>query len=172
MTKHAFPDDFLWGVATSAYQIEGALQEGGRGESIWDRFARKPGAIADGSDGSTACDHFHRYREDVALMRRLGVRAYRFSVAWPRILPSGRGNALGAGLDFYDALVDELLAAGITPFATLNHWDMPQALEDEGGWAARSTVACFTDYADVVSRRLGDRVRHWATHNEPWCSSV
>jgi beta-glucosidase len=171
MTKHAFPDDFLWGVATSAYQIEGALEEGGRGESIWDRFAKKPGAISDGSDGSVACDHFHRYREDVALMRRLRVGAYRFSVAWPRILPTGRGKALQAGLDFYDALVDALLEAGIEPFATLNHWDLPQALEDEGGWAARGTVACFTDYADAVSRRLGDRVRHWATHNEPWCVS-
>ena len=171
MTKHAFPDGFLWGVATSAYQIEGAHQEGGRGESIWDRFARKPGAISDGSDGRTACDHFHRYREDVALMQRLGVRAYRFSVGWTRILPDGRGAPVAAGLDFYDALVDALLDAGITPFATLNHWDLPQALEDEGGWAARGTVARFLDYAAAVSRRLGDRVKRWATHNEPWCSA-
>jgi beta-glucosidase len=166
---HAFPDGFLWGVATSAYQIEGATAEGGRGESVWDRFARKPGAIADGSDGSVACDHFHRWREDLALLRDLGVRAYRFSVAWPRVLPLGRGAVSQRGLDFYDALVDALLEAGIRPFVTLHHWDLPQRLQDDGGWTSRRTVDAFVDFAEAVSMRLGDRVRDWTTHNEPWC---
>jgi beta-glucosidase len=165
----AFPDGFLWGVATSAQQIEGAVVEGGRGESIWDRYASVAGNIKDGSDPSVACDHFHRWHEDVELMRALGVNAYRFSIAWPRVLPLGLGRVNVEGLDFYDALVDGLLAAGIRPFVTLNHWDVPQALQDQGGWTSRGTVDAFTAYADAVSRRLGDRVRHWVTHNEPWC---
>lgn len=169
MAQARFPAQFVWGVATSAFQIEGMTELGGRGESVWDRFCLKPGAIGDGSDGRRACEHFARYREDVALMRSLGVQAYRFSIAWPRVLPTGRGGVNGAGLDFYDRLVDALLAAGIRPFVTLNHWDLPQALEDAGGWPARGTVDAFVQFADAVSRRLGDRVRDWTTHNEPWC---
>ena len=169
MSAAAFPPGFLWGVATSSQQIEGAVAEGGRGESIWDRYASVPGNIRDGSDPRVACDHYHRWRDDVALMRDLGVNAYRFSVAWPRVLPAGLGAVNAAGLDFYDALVDGLLEAGIRPFVTLDHWDVPQALQDRGGWTSRDTVDAFTAYADAVSRRLGDRVRHWATHNEPWC---
>jgi beta-glucosidase len=168
-----FPEGFVWGVATSAYQIEGAVHEGGRGESIWDRFARKPGAIADGSTGDVACDHHRRYAEDVALMKALRIPAYRLSVAWPRILPNGRKQSLEPrGLAFYDRLIDELLEAGITPYVTLYHWDLPQALQDLGGWPARDTAYAFVDYADAVSRALGDRVKHWITHNEPWCISV
>jgi beta-glucosidase len=169
MTRRAFPEGFLWGVATSAYQIEGAAREGGRGESIWDRFAAAPGRIADGSDGSVACDHYHRWREDVELMRGLGLGAYRFSIAWPRVLPHGRGTVNSSGLDFYDALVDALLEAGLRPFVTLNHWDLPQALQEAGGWASRETARAFVEYAAAVSMRLGDRVKDWATHNEPWC---
>jgi beta-glucosidase len=172
MESRGFPDGFLWGVATSAAQIEGAVREDGRGESIWDRFAAVPGRIADGSNPSAACDHYRRWREDVELLRGLGVGAYRFSIAWPRVLPRGRGAVNAAGLDFYDRLVDALLAAGIRPFVTLYHWDLPQALQDGGGWAARDTAAAFADYAEVVSRRLGDRVRHWVTHNEPWCAAT
>lgn len=169
MTLRSFPDDFLWGVATSAQQIEGAANEDGRGESIWDRFATVPGNIADGSDPRIACDHYHRWRDDLERLKWLGVGAYRFSIAWPRVLPDGSGSVNAAGLDFYDALVDALLAAGIRPFVTLNHWDLPQALQDRGGWVSRATVDAFTRYADTVSRRLGDRVQHWVTHNEPWC---
>jgi beta-glucosidase len=172
VTTLSFPNGFLWGTATSSFQVEGASTEDGRGESIWDRFCRLPGAIADGSDGATACDHYNRWLVDVALMRELGVGAYRFSVAWPRVIPAGRGRVEPAGLDFYDRLVDGLLAAGIAPWATLYHWDLPQALEDEGGWAVRSTAEAFVDYAEAVVRRLGDRVRGWITHNEPWCASM
>ncbi len=172
MAVHTFPDGFLWGVATSSQQIEGGAREGGRGESIWDRFASEPGRIADGSNPAVACDHFHRWRGDVDLMRWLGVSAYRFSVAWPRIVPAGTGAVNEAGLDFYDALTDALLEAGIRPFVTLYHWDLPQALQDRGGWASRDTVAAFAEYAAVVAGRLGDRVRHWATHNEPWCAAT
>lgn len=172
MAMSLFPADFLWGVATSAYQIEGAVDVDGRGESIWDRFCARPGAIADGSSGATACDHYRRWKDDVALMAWLGVRAYRFSVAWPRVLPDGRGKVNERGLDFYDRLVDALLARRIAPAVTLYHWDLPQRLEDDGGWAARSTAEAFADYADVVGRRLGDRVRLWITHNEPWCTST
>ncbi len=168
----AFPDDFLWGAATSAYQIEGAWDEDGKGESIWDRFTHTPGNIEDGSTGDVACDHYHRWAEDIALMKELGLKAYRFSVSWPRILPSGRGKVNQAGLDFYSRLVDGLLEAGIEPFVTLYHWDLPQSLQDEGGWAARSTAEAFVEYADVVSRHLGDRVRHWITHNEPWATTI
>lgn len=166
-----FPPHFLWGVATSSHQIEGAWQEDGKGESIWDRFSHTPGRISDKSTGDIACDHYHRWPEDIRLMQDLGLTAYRFSIAWPRILPAGRGQVNQAGLDFYSRLVDGLLEAGIKPFATLYHWDLPQALQDEGGWPARATAEAFVEYADVVSRGLGDRVQHWITHNEPWCIS-
>ncbi|MBK9945190.1 MAG: beta-glucosidase [Kouleothrix sp.] len=171
MPKHIFPKAFLWGAATSSYQIEGAAMEDGRGESIWDRFAHTPGKVSDGSTGDTACDHYHRWREDVALLKQLGVQAYRFSIAWPRIQPSGRGPAVQAGLDFYSRLVDELLANGIQPCPTLYHWDLPQALQDAGGWPARATAEAFVDYTEIVTRTLGDRVKLWMTHNEPWCAA-
>ncbi|MGD0674775.1 MAG: GH1 family beta-glucosidase [Polyangiaceae bacterium] len=167
-----FPKGFVWGTATSSYQIEGAAHEDGRGESIWDRFARTPSNIKDGSNGDVACDHYHRWRDDIALMKKLGLQAYRFSVAWPRVLPVGRGSRNDRGLDFYSRLVDGLLEAGITPFVTLYHWDLPQPLQDEGGWTNRATAEAFALYADVVTRRLGDRVKFWITHNEPWCASI
>src|SRR5436190_16019227 len=163
-----FGDDFLWGAATAAYQIEGATREGGRGESVWDRFSATPGKVRNGDSGEIACDFYHRHRDDVALMRDLGLDAFRFSIAWPRVLPEGRGRVNPVGLDFYDRLVDELLAAGIEPFATLFHWDTPQALEDEGGWPVRTTADAFLEYTEAVVDRLGDRVGHWMTHNEPW----
>jgi beta-glucosidase len=169
MTTLHFPPDFLWGAATSAYQIEGAWQADGKGESIWDRFTHTPGKIVDGSNGDVACDHYHRWRDDLALMAELGLQAYRFSVAWPRILPGGRGPVNSAGIDFYARLVDGLLEAGIIPFVTLYHWDLPQALQDQGGWPVRATAEAFADYAEVMARALGDRVQHWITHNEPWC---
>src|SRR5579884_2238886 len=163
-----FPDNFTWGAATASYQIEGAANEEGRGESIWDRFCATPGNVLNNESGLVACDHYHRFQEDIQLMRELNLEAYRFSIAWPRILPTGRGQVNVAGLDFYDRLVDALLAANIEPFITLYHWDLPQALQDEvGGWGSRETAYAFADYADVVSRRLGDRVRHWITLNEP-----
>jgi beta-glucosidase len=162
-----FPDKFLWGAATSSYQIEGASREDGKGESIWDRFCRQPGTIAHGENGDTACDHFHRYLDDVGIMRRLGLKAYRFSIAWPRVLPAGRGPANAAGLDFYDRLVDAQLDAGIEPFATLHHWDLPQALQETGGWAARATGQAFAEFAELMATHLGDRVRFWVTINEP-----
>jgi beta-glucosidase len=166
-TQLTFPDGFLWGAATASYQIEGAWKEDGKGESIWDRFSHEPGKIRNGDNGDIACDHYHRWREDVDLMKGLGLRAYRFSIAWPRLLPEGRGQVNQAGLDFYDRLVDRLLEAGIIPFVTLYHWDLPQALQDEGGWPERLTAQAFVEYADLASRRLGDRVKHWITHNEP-----
>ena len=169
MTTFSFPQGFLWGAATSSYQIEGAWVEDGKGESIWDRFAHTPGKVRDGSNGDVACDHYHRWREDVALMKSLNLQAYRFSIAWPRILPKGRGLINPEGVDFYNRLVDELLAANITPFATLYHWDLPQALQEQGGWTVRSTAEAFAEYADVISRALGDRVKNWITINEPWC---
>lgn len=171
MSTFKFPSDFLWGSATSSYQIEGATGTDGRGESIWDRFCTKPGAIADHSNGDTACDHFHRYKEDVALIASLGLQAYRFSVAWPRIIPNGTGAINHKGLDFYDRLVDELLAADIAPFATLYHWDLPQALEENNGWVNRDTAYAFVDYTRAVVERLGDRVSSWATLNEPFVSA-
>ena len=166
--RHRFPPEFTWGAATAAYQTEGAATEDGRGECIWDRFTATPGHVANGETGLVACDSYHRYPEDVRLMRELGLDAYRFSIAWPRVVPDGRGQVNAAGLDFYDRLVDELLANGIVPFATLYHWDLPQALEDEGGWPARDTVDAFAEYVEVVVARLGDRVSHWITQNEPW----
>ncbi len=166
-----FPDGFTWGVATSAYQIEGAVAEDGRGRSIWDTFAHTPGMTRSGDTGDVACDHYHKYREDVALMADLGVGAYRFSIAWPRVIPDGDGDVNPAGLGFYDRLVDELLARGIQPWPTLYHWDLPQALQDRGGWRDRATVDAFTRYAGVVAEALGDRVGHWMTHNEPWVAA-
>ncbi|GLV53117.1 beta-glucosidase [Thermobispora bispora] len=168
----AFPEGFVWGTATSAYQIEGAVDADGRGPSIWDAFCRVPGAIARGESGDHACDHYHRWREDVALMSELGVGAYRFSVAWPRVLPEGAGRVEQRGLDFYRRLVDELRARDIEPFVTLYHWDLPQALEDRGGWRVRDTAERFADYAEVVAGALGDRVRYWITLNEPYCSAI
>jgi beta-glucosidase len=168
MTAPAFPEDFVWGAATASYQIEGAVDADGRGPSIWDSFSHTPGRVANGETGDVACDHYHRYREDVALMAELGLDAYRFSVSWSRVLPEGTGRVNEAGLDFYDRLVDELLAHGITPHMTLYHWDLPQALEDAGGWPTRATAEAFAEYAAVVARRLGDRVRHIATFNEPY----
>ncbi|WP_284536151.1 GH1 family beta-glucosidase [Nocardioides sp. T2.26MG-1] len=160
-----------YGAATASYQIEGASTEDGRGVSIWDTFAARPGAIRDGSDGSVACDSYHRYEEDADLLAGLGVGWYRFSIAWPRIVPEGTGRVETRGLDYYDRLVDALLARGVSPTATLYHWDLPQALEDRGGWLERSTAEAFADYAMVVHERLGDRVGVWATHNEPWCAA-
>ncbi|MFI9046429.1 GH1 family beta-glucosidase [Streptomyces sp. NPDC053427] len=162
-----FPRDFLWGVSTSAAQIEGAVDEDGRGRSAWDAFTAEAGRIKDGSDARIATDHYHRYREDVALLKELGVGAYRFSVAWPRVVPDGGGTVNAAGLDFYDRLVDELLAAGVAPVPTLFHWDTPQALEERGGWLVRETAEHFAAYADAVAARLGDRVARWITLNEP-----
>src|SRR5262245_22521658 len=161
-----FPDGFLWGTATAAYQIEGALTEDGRGPSMWDSFARLPGAIHDGSNAEVAVDHYHRHRDDVQLMKQLGARAYRFSIAWPRIFPEGTGTPNPKGLDFYSRLVDELLANDIEPFATLYHWDLPQALHDKGGWQSREIPSAFGDYAGYVAAQLGDRVRHFFTINE------
>ncbi len=158
---------FIWGAATASYQIEGAVHEDGRGESIWDRFSHTPGKTANGDTGDIACDHYHRTAQDIRIMGELGLAAYRFSIAWPRILPEGTGAVNKRGLDFYDRLVDQLLAAGITPFVTLYHWDLPQALQDQGGWANRDTVAAFRRYTEVVASRLGDRIRYWITHNEP-----
>jgi beta-glucosidase len=163
-----FMGDFVWGAATSAYQIEGATSADGRGESIWDRFSHVPGNILNSDTGDIACDHYHRWREDIGIMEELGVNGYRFSVAWPRILPTGTGTINQAGLDFYDRLVDALLEAGIQPFPTLYHWDLPQALENEDGWVARQTAYAFADYAAIVAERLHDRVDHWMTINEPW----
>jgi len=168
----SFPDGFGWGAATSAYQIEGAWDEDAKGESIWDRFCHTAGRIANGDTGDVACDHYHRWREDVGLMRELGLTAYRFSMSWPRVLPEGRGRMNPKGLDFYSKLVDELLAASIEPFVTLYHWDLPQALQDRGGWPARPVVEAFVEYADLMTQALGDRVKHWITLNEPFVSAV
>ena len=172
MTDLAFPGDFVWGAATSSYQIEGAWNEDGKGESIWDRFSHTPGRIEDGSTGDVACDHYHRWREDVTLMKEMGLHAYRFSIAWPRVLPEGRGRANPAGLDFYSRLVDALLEVEIEPFVTLYHWALPQVLQDQGGWPARASAEAFVEYADLVSRRLGDRVKYWMTFNEPFVSAL
>jgi beta-glucosidase len=167
----AFPADFLWGTATAAYQIEGAADEDGRAPSIWDTFSRVPGAVAGGDNGDVACDHYHRWQQDIGLMQELGVSGYRFSIAWPRVVPQGDGAVNPAGLAFYDRLVDGLLEAGITPYPTLYHWDLPQAMQDRGGWPARETAEHFGAYASVMAEALGDRVKNWATLNEPLCSA-
>ena len=170
-SKREFPKDFIWGTATASYQIEGAWNEDGKGESIWDCFSHTPGKVDNGDTGDVACDHYHRWREDVALMKELGLKAYRFSIAWPRILPAGRGHVNQVGLDFYSQLVDALLEAGIEPWVTLYHWDLPQALEDGGGWPVRATANAFVEYTDVITQALGDRVKNWITFNEPWVSA-
>jgi beta-glucosidase len=167
-----FASDFLWGCATSSYQIEGAAHEDGRVESIWDRFAATPGRIADGSSGEVACDHYHRWPEDLDIGRDLGLNAYRFSIAWPRIFSSVGGKPNRKGLDFYSRLVDGMLERGLQPWATLYHWDLPQYLQDRGGWNERATVDAFVELADAMTRTLGDRVKHWITHNEPWCTAI
>ncbi|MEV4741054.1 GH1 family beta-glucosidase [Streptomyces sp. NPDC049555] len=166
-----FPPGFLWGAATAAYQIEGAAREDGRTPSIWDAFCRMPGRVLGGDTGDVACDHYHRCAEDVRLMAGLGLGAYRFSVSWPRVQPTGRGPANPRGLDFYRALADDLLAHGIRPVVTLYHWDLPEELEEAGGWPARETALRFADYARLVGEALGDRVGLWTTLNEPWCSA-
>ncbi|GIG00993.1 beta-glucosidase [Catellatospora citrea] len=166
-----FPEGFRWGAATASYQIEGAATEDGRTPSIWDTYARTPGRVFHGHSGDVACDHYHRYRDDVALMKQLGLGTYRFSVAWPRIKPDGSGPVNARGLDFYDRLVDELLDKGIDPMVTLYHWDLPQVLEDRGGWTNRDTAYYLADLAAATIGRLGDRVRTWTTLNEPWCSA-
>jgi beta-glucosidase len=166
-----FPPDFVWGAATASYQIEGAGYDGARGESIWDRFCATPGKVRNGDTGDVACDFYNRYAGDVGLMRELGLDAFRFSFAWPRILPEGRGRVNHEGLDFYDRLLDELLENGIRPFATLYHWDLPQVLEDRGGWPSRETVDAFAEYTEILAGRFGDRVGHWITLNEPRVSS-
>ncbi|MFD3410170.1 GH1 family beta-glucosidase [Streptomyces cyaneofuscatus] len=168
---NAFPADFTWGVATAAYQIEGAVTEDGRSPSIWDTFSHTPGTIDGGDTGDIACDHYHRVPEDIGLIKQVGADAYRFSIAWPRVVPGGDGPVNKAGLDFYDRLVDGLLEAGVTPFATLYHWDLPQVLQDRGGWTVRETSEHFAAYASHVVERIGDRVKDWATLNEPLCSA-
>jgi beta-glucosidase len=172
MVTLLFPEDFAWGVASSAYQIEGAWKVDGRGESIWDRYVHSPGNVKDGSTGDVACDHYYRWPEDVAIMKSLGIRWYRFSISWPRILPDGHGQINQKGLDHYSQLVDGLLEADVTPLPTLYHWELPVALQETGGWPERETVAAFAELAHVVSRHIGDRAKHWITHNEPWCSSM
>ena len=166
-----FPDGFIWGAATASYQIEGAVREDGRGPSIWDTFSRTPEKVVAGHTGDVACDHYHRYVDDVGLMAELGLASYRYSIAWPRIQPDGTGPVNLRGLDFYDRLTDELLSRNIDPVVTLYHWDLPQALEDRGGWAARETAEAFAEYARIVYARLGDRIGTWTTLNEPWCSA-
>src|SRR6266566_9620731 len=168
MSEPRFPAGFLWGAATAAYQIEGSPTADGAGESIWHRFAHTPGKIANGDTGDVACDHYHRWPEDVALMADLGLTAYRFSIGWPRVQPGGTGPANPAGLDFYDRLTDALLAAGIMPVPTLYHWDLPQPLEDEGGWLNRDVARRFADYAGLAAGRLADRIGMWITLNEPF----
>jgi beta-glucosidase len=171
-TEQTFPQGFVWGAATSAYQIEGAHDADGRGRSIWDTFSHTPGRTSGGDTGDVAVDHYRRMPDDVRLMSGLGLTAYRFSVAWPRVQPAGRGPANPAGLDFYRRLADELLAKGIEPWVTLYHWDLPQELEDAGGWPARETAERFAEYAGLVVDALGDRVRHWTTLNEPFCAAL
>ena len=163
----SFPEDFVWGVSTSSYQIEGAWDQGGKGRSIWDTFSHTPGKIKDGSTGDEACDHYHRYGEDIDLMKVLGVNAYRFSTSWPRLFPEGSGRPNRQGRDFYDKLIDDLLEANITPWLCLNHWDLPQALQDKGGWTERDITYWFVDYAAYTAEQYGDRVQHFAMHNEP-----
>jgi beta-glucosidase len=172
INRSQFPRKFVWGAATSSYQIEGSTQIDGRGQSIWDTFAATPGKTRNGENGDPGCDHYNRWESDLDLMKDMGLEAYRFSVAWPRVIPNGRGQVNEKGLAFYERLVDGMLERGITPWLTLYHWDLPQALEDKGGWPNRDTVHAFEEYAHVLSSRLGDRVSHWITHNEPWCTAV
>jgi beta-glucosidase len=167
MTSPAFPQGFRWGAAAASYQIEGAANEDGKGQSVWDMFCRRPGAVWEGHTGDVACDHYHRFREDVALMKRLGLKAYRLSIAWPRLLPEGVGGESAAGIGFYDRLIDELLGAGIEPWITLFHWDFPLSLYYRGGWLNRDSAEWFGDYAELVAKRFSDRVRHFMTLNEP-----
>jgi beta-glucosidase len=167
----SFPKDFLWGAATASYQIEGAALQDGRGECIWTRFSHTAGKTQNGDTGDVACDHYHHFRDDVALMKELGLQAYRFSISWARVVPGGIGSVNTAGLDFYDQLLDELLKANIQPWATLYHWDLPQVLQDQGGWANPESPKWFANYTDVVTKRLGDRVAGWVTLNEPWCTA-
>lgn len=166
-----FPTDFLWGAATASYQIEGAALEDGRGECIWTRFSHTDGKVKHGHTGDVACDHYHRYAEDVALMQQLGLRAYRFSISWPRLLPEGTGAPNQAGIDFYNRLLDKLLEVGITPFGTLYHWDLPQRLEDRGGWTSADMPEWFAEYTALAAKHYGDRLKHWITLNEPWCTA-
>src|SRR6185436_14441570 len=165
-SNREFPKGFLWGSATASYQVEGAVNEDGRGKSVWDTFSHTPGKTVDNATGDVADDHYHRYKEDIQLMKSLGVKTYRFSIAWPRVFPTGVGEPNPKGLDFYNRLVDELLANNIQPFATLYHWDLPQALQDKGGWESRDTSKAFGDYAGYVAERLSDRVKHFFTINE------
>jgi beta-glucosidase len=169
--SHAFPSDFLWGTATASYQIEGAAHVDGRGVSIWDTFSRTEGKVKNGDTGDVACDHYNRFPEDIALMQELGVKAYRFSIAWPRLFPHGDGVREERGFDFYNRLINALIAAGIEPMVTLYHWDLPQTLEDKGGWANRETAFAFADYAAACAEAFGDRIKNWITINEPWCVS-
>ncbi len=166
-----FPGDFLWGVATSAYQIEGGAKADDRGESVWDRFSHTPGKVVHGENGDTACDHYHRYAEDIRLMASLGIKSYRFSFAWPRIFPDGTGPVNSKGMDFYRRLIEQLSLYGIKPAATLYHWDLPQALQDKGGWLNRDTAYRFADYAEALYREFGSKIPLWITHNEPWCAA-
>lgn len=166
-----FPSGFRWGAATASYQIEGAAHEDGRGLSIWDTFSHTPGKVHNGDNGDVACDSYHRFEEDISLMKELGITCYRFSVAWPRIYPNGRGEVNPKGLEFYHRFVDKLLEAGIEPFCTLYHWDLPQALQDEGGWNHRGTIDAFVDYASLMFREFSGKIKHWITFNEPWCIS-
>jgi beta-glucosidase len=171
LTKLVFPQDFVWGTATASYQIEGAYQEDGRGLSIWDTFSHTPGKVVNNDNGDVACDSYHRYEEDVALLKKLGVKAYRFSIAWPRIFPQGTGEVNEKGLDYYHRVIDALLEAGIEPCVTLYHWDLPQALQDKGGWANRETIDAFVNYAEVAFKAYGGKVKQWITFNETWCIS-
>jgi beta-glucosidase len=168
LAKARFPKDFLWGTATAAYQVEGAWNTDGKGESIWDRFAHTPGKVRDGSNGDVACDEYHRFKEDIAIMKRLNQKSYRFSTSWPRVQPDGRGAVNAKGLDYYSRLVDALLEAGIRPFCTLYHWDLPQALEDLGGWPNRDLADHYADYSGILAKKLGDRLTVWAPFNMPW----
>ncbi|WP_018247646.1 GH1 family beta-glucosidase [Orenia marismortui] len=172
MNKLIFPKDFIWGSATASYQVEGAFDEDAKGESIWDRFSHTPGKVENGDTGDVACDHYHRYKEDIALMKEIGIDSYRLSISWSRILPEGKGEINQQGLDFYRNLIDELLKAGIKPAITIYHWDLPQALQDEGGWANRQTVKYFVDYAEILFNEFGDVVSQWITHNEPYVVAV
>lgn len=171
VSRDQFPTDFTWGTATASYQIEGAAALDGRTPSIWDTFAHTPGKVFNGDTGDEACDHYHRYATDFDLMKNLGFNAYRFSTSWSRIIPNGRGAVNHKGLDFYDRLLDALLERQIMPYATLYHWDLPQTLEDKGGWASRDTAYAFAEYTDVLTQHLGDRLKNWITLNEPWCSA-